>query len=315
MKINVVFFGTPELSVPFLSAIHKDADFHLVAVVTQPDKPSGRKGSITKPAVKIYAEEHGIPVLQFATLKSAEAKEQLSSLHADVFVVVVFGKLIPPVILQIPLHGCINVHPSLLPKYRGPSPFQEAILQGETETGVSIMLLDKGMDTGDILAQKKFAIDKEETGISIQTKICTVGVPLLVETIKQWIGKKIVSVPQNHAEATFSHLMNREDGKLNWNEPAIVLERKIRALQPWPGTWFTWKELGHDVLVKVHTATVGSKSDQPTGTVLVEGESVSVVCGDHTQLILNIIQPEGKNKMSAIQYIHGHKTIVKTCLD
>ena len=196
MSTRVVFFGSPQLSVPFLAALVEDADFEVVAAVTQPEKPVGRKAIMTKSAIHEFALEHDILALPYKSLKTPEVADELSRLNADVFVVVVYGKIIPKAILDIPKFGCINVHPSLLPKYRGPSPFQEAIRMGETITGISIMLLDEGMDTGPVISVHELPIDERETGETIQPKIIAVGVPLLLQALRKWTTSDRVAVPK-----------------------------------------------------------------------------------------------------------------------
>jgi methionyl-tRNA formyltransferase len=315
MSIRVVFFGSPELSVPFLSALVQDADFDVVSVVTQPEKPVGRKAILTKSAVHAFASEHGIPALTYKSLKTDMVAEELSQLHADVFVVVVYGKIIPKAVLEIPSFGCLNVHPSLLPKFRGPSPFQEAIKTGETQTAVSIMLLDEGMDTGPVLAHKIFALDDRETSETIQPKIIELGVPLLLDTLKKWVRKEIDAIPQDNHAATYSKLLTKEDGKIDWTKSAIEIDRMIRAYKPWPGTYFIWNENAKDVRVSVHDAlAISEKSIEKAGSVVTESDKLFVVCGDQTKLELLSIQPEGKLKMPPNEYIRGHQTFLHTNL-
>lgn len=313
MKTRVVYFGSPELSVPFLSALVESSDFDVAAVVTQPEKPVGRKAVMTKSAVHEFALEHNIPALTYKSLRSEEVANELSKQNADVFVVVVYGKIIPKAVLDLPTFGCINVHPSLLPKYRGPSPFQEAIRMGEKETGVSIMLLDEGMDTGPVLAIHEFSIDERETGETIQPKIIAVGVPLLLEALRKWTTSDRVATPQDNALATYSKMLSKEDGKIDWSKSAMEIDRQVRALKPWPGTYFIWNEDGKDVRVVVHeTLPTESVSDQAPGSIVEESGRVSIVCGDHSLLELITIQPEGKTKMPPNEYVRGHQSFLKT---
>lgn len=312
--MRIVYFGSPELSVPFLSALLNEPDFDVVATVTQPEKPVGRKAILTKCAVHAFAEQNGIPVLPLASLKTKEAKTVLAALNADVFVVVVYGKIIPKAILDLPRFGCVNVHPSLLPKFRGPTPYQYAILQGETKTGVSIMLLDEGMDTGPVLAVKPFIIELRETSESIQSKIIQIGVPLLLETLKKWTNKEIEPSPQNNDAATYSKILKKEDAKMDWSKSAVELDRHIRAFKPWPGTYFYWKELGKDVRISVLEANVTENKTQTPGSVRVDQNRVFVTCGDGTELELVKIQPEGKSAMNPIDYIRGHQTFLEANL-
>lgn len=315
MSTRIVYFGSPELSVPFLSALINEPDFDVVAVVTQPEKPVGRKAVITKSAVHEFAIKHNIPAYTYKTLRTDEVVQELSKLTADVFVVVVYGKIIPKAVLDLPRFGCINVHPSLLPKFRGPSPFQEAIRVGEKETGVSIMLLDEGMDTGPVLAATTIPMDPRETSETIQPKIMKVGIPLLVETLRKWMKQEITAKPQDHSFATYSKLLRKEDGKIDWTKSAIEIDRQIRAYKPWPGTYFVWSENGKDARVSVQEALPESINvQQEPGSILLEADAVSVVCGDFSVLRLVLIQPEGKSKMSPNEYIRGHQSFLQTNL-
>ncbi len=316
MKTRIVYFGSPELSLPFLSALVNEPDFDVIAVVTQPEKPVGRKAVLTKSDVHTFAIEHNIPVLAYKTLRSEEAVRELSALNVDVFIVVVYGNMIPKSILEIPKFGCLNVHPSLLPKFRGPSPFQEAIRVGEKETGVSIMLLDEGMDTGPVIVSQAFPIDDRETAETIQTKIISIGVPLLVESVKKWIGQKCIATLQDHARATYSKILSREDGKIDWTKSTVEIDRLVRAYKPWPGTYFIWRENGKDIRVSVYeTLPIEHiSSGHKPGSVVEESGHVFIVCGDQSQLELVTIQPEGKQKMSANDYVRGHQTFLQTNL-
>ena len=315
MKTRVVYFGSPELSVPFLSALVQSTDFDVVAVVTQPEKPVGRKAVMTKSAVHEFTLKHNILALTYKSLRTEEVAAELSKLNADVFVVVVYGKIIPKAVLDIPKFGCINVHPSLLPKYRGPSPFQEALRMGEKETGVSIMLLDEGMDTGPVLAMHEFPIDERETGESIQPKVIEVGVPLLLGALRKWTAEERVATPQDNALATYSKMLTKEDGKIDCSKSAIEIDRQVRAFKPWPGSFFLWNEDGKDVRIVVHeTLPLEGTSDQAPGSILEENEHISIVCGDHSLLELVTIQPEGKQKMSPNEYVRGHQTFLETNL-
>ncbi len=315
MKTKIIYFGTPQFAVPFFLELAKDSSVEIVAVVTQPDKPVGRKQILTKPELKVAAESLNIPVLQFPSLKSAEALQTLTQLHAELFIVVAYGKLIPQSILDLPKKGCVNVHPSLLPKYRGPSPLQNTILHGDKSSGISIMLLDAGMDTGPILAQTVIELDSRETFSSFEQKIFTVGPKFFCETIQKWIHDEIVPIAQNDAGVTITSLLERVDGKIDWNKSALEIDRKIRAFETWPGTWFSWNENGTDVRIAVHQAIVSDRvCIENIGSVVIESNHLFIVCGDHHAIELLELQPDGKNKMSADAYARGHKTILETSL-
>ena len=315
MKTKIIFFGTPQFAVPFFLELSKDPSVEIVVVVTQPDKPVGRKQILTKPEMKVAAESLNISVLQFPSLKSAEALQTLEQFQADLFIVVAYGKLIPQSILDLPKKGCVNVHPSLLPKYRGPSPLQNTILRGDKTSGISIMLLDAGMDTGPILAQSTIDLDPRETFSSFEEKIFAIGPKFFCETVQKWLHEEIVPIAQNDAGATVTSLLERVDGKIDWNMSAAEIDRKIRAFETWPGTWFSWNENGTDVRVAVHQAIASDRECvERIGDVIVESNHVFVVCGDHKALELIELQPDGKNKMSADAYARGHKTFFATNL-
>ncbi len=315
MKTRAVYFGSPELSVPFLSALVNEADFDVVAVVTQPEKPVGRKAVLTKSAIHEFALAHNIPALTYTSLRAEGVATELAALQADVFVVVVYGKIVPKAVLDLPTLGCINVHPSLLPKYRGPSPFQEAIRMGEKVTGVSIMHLDEGMDTGPVLTMREFPIDERETGETIQSKVVEIGVPLLLEALRKWTTRERVATPQDDALATYSPMLTKEDGKIDWSKSAVEIDRHVRAMKPWPGTFFHWSENGKNVRVVVHeTLPQETTSTQAVGSVIQDSDRVFLVCGDHSLLELVTIQPEGKSKMSPNEYVRGHQEFLQTIL-
>jgi len=303
--IKTVFFGTPDFSVPFLSALLDNPDVDVVAVVCQPDKPVGRKGTIMPPATKVLAEEKEIEVYQPASLKNNEAIVQLASYEADVFVVVAYGKIIPQSILDLPNNGALNVHPSLLPEYRGPSPMQAAIAHGDDQTGVTIMLLDAGMDTGPILAQNSITLDADETYASLQAKVHRDGPRLLVDTIKRHVAGEIVPIPQDDSRATLTSLLTREDGKIDWTAPLIQIERKVRAYNPWPGTWTMWGDKRLKIL-KAHPADFNA--DVPPGTVTLKEGKMLVDASDGTLEILEL-QLEGKRAMDAATFISGNPGI------
>lgn len=305
--MKIVFFGTPKLSVSFLEALAKDKDFEVLAVVTQPDKEAGRGKKITPPEVKIVAEKFGISVLQFASLKKEEAQNQLRSLGADLFVVVAYGKIIPSQILSIPPMGVINVHPSLLPKYRGPSPIQFAILNSDKTTGISIMLLDEGMDTGPVIAQKTIELDLSETSTSLEEKICKIGPEFLVETIKCFSKNECKAVAQDEKEATVTSLLTRDDGKINWHKTDEEIVRMVRAFQPWPGVWTLMKTDKETVRVKILSIKLSQKKFQkPAGVIIQENKEMFVQCKNKAVEIITL-QPEGKQPMSAQAFLAGRQ--------
>lgn len=291
MPLKIIFFGTPDLSVPFLEALTNEPGFEVAAVVTQPDRPVGRKHELTASPVKELAVAKGISVLQPETLKEKKEPPSLTPipypLDADLFIVVAYGLIIPQKVLDMPRFGCLNVHPSLLPKYRGPSPIQSAIANGDVETGISIMLLDKGMDTGPVLAQEKLPLAADETQVSLTEKIKRVGPTLLVETIKKFAAKKISPVFQDDSQATVTKLLTRESGKIDWSEPAEKIDQKIRAYFPWPGSWTEFSHNGKVIRVKVLRTAV-----------------------KNGRLEILEVQPEGSAVMSYEDFVRGYGDLI-----
>lgn len=303
--INVAFFGTPEFAVPFLNALAADPAFNVVSVVTRPDEEAGRGRALTAPPVKVAAETLGIPVFQPETLKSNEALVALASTHADVFVVFAYGRIIPKPVLDLPRLGCVNVHPSLLPKYRGPSPMQSAIRNGDATTGITIMRLDEGMDTGALLASVSVGLDERETLETLTKKVEEQGPALLVETIKRLDAGEIAPLPQDEDRATVCKLLTRDDGRIDWTLPAIEIDRMVRAYEGWPGTWTTWD----GARLKIHEVMIADVAgDLAPGTVSIKNNRLFVDCSDATIEILNL-QPEGKPAMTADAFLRGYSAI------
>lgn len=308
--MKIVFFGTPNFSVPFLKALIQDSNIDVVGVVCQPDKPSGRGGAITMPAVKICASTHDVPVFQPSSLKKDPSiQEDLAAYNADFFVVVAYGKLIPASILSTPKYGCINVHPSLLPRHRGPSPLQWAIAEGDATTGVTIMLLDEGMDTGPLLASEHITLDAEETYESLVQKVHQSGPQLLVETLKRFYAGEIIPVDQDEKHATLTRLLSKEDGHVNWSKRMSQIEREHRGYHAWPGTWAVWERQNKPMRLKFQKLRASDfKSDMPRGMVTIKNDRMYIDCQDGTLEILTI-QPEGKSIMSVNDFIKGYPDI------
>lgn len=304
--IKAIFFGTPEFSQKFLEALNDDEDIFVSAIVAQPDKPVGRKKVMTAPPTIEFAKENDIPYFQPTKLRDEDIKKHLASFEPDVFVIVAYGRIIPLDVLEIPKRGAINVHPSLLPKFRGPSPIQAAIAAQEKETGVSIMLIDELMDHGPLLAQENMTITTKDDSESMMKKAVDVGAPLLVETIKKHVAGEIEPKQQNHDAATYCRLIKKTDGEVDWNESAEAIEAKSRAYRPWPGIFTTWngKKLKlHDV--KIPTEAI--ESLEP-GQVRVTENRLFIGTGSLT-LEVSQIQPEGKSVMDAKAFINGNGEI------
>ena len=317
--IKIIFFGTPEFAVPFLDYIYKHASvgpkkIQVVSVITQPDKPVGRKQELTPSALKRYAQKEGIPVFDPKNLKNPETIRYFKTHPAHVYVLVQYGKLIPLSILEIPPYGIVNFHPSLLPNYRGPDPIRSPILEGDEKTGATIMLLGEGMDTGPILAQESFALDRKETLASLTEKFCKMGPSFLFHTLEAYLLKKIIPTLQDETKATITHLLSREDGRINWNQSAQEIERKIRAYTPWPGCWTIWKDHQKNYRVKILTLEIHDLKESfrgPIGSLHSKDKRLFVVTGKGIAEI-TLLQREGKSPVSAEIFLKGY-SITGTC--
>ncbi len=295
--MKVIFFGTPAFAAEFLKGLIADADFEVVGVVTQPDEPVGRKQVLTAPPVKELGVTHDLPVFQPTKLKDEAFQAQIKKLGADVGVVVAYGRILPESLVSILPHGFVNVHPSLLPKYRGPSPIIAAIAGGDDETAVTIMKLVQDMDAGPSLAQTKIAVDPDETPDSLTTKIVDVGLPLLLETLKEYVAGAIEPREQDHAQATFCKLLKREDGVIDWSDSAENIERKVRAFNPWPGT--STKDLK---IFKV------CASDKKLDSGIEQIDNGRLFIGSSTTALEILeLQPAGGKRMSTADYLRGRR--------
>ncbi len=295
--------GTPELAATVLEKL-LDAGFNIVAAVTQTDKPKGRGGHMAMSPVKELCIEKNIPVMQPASAKTDEFFEELKSYAPDLIAVAAYGKILPKRVLDLPEFGCINVHTSLLPKYRGAAPIQWPILNGDAYTGVTIMYMDEGCDTGDIITSKKVDIEHDETGGSLHDKLAAEGAKLLVETLPEIIAGTADRTPQNHAESTYVGLISKELGKLDFTRTAVELERYVRGLDPWPGT-FTFVD-GKLLKIKEATASFERTDAEPGSIIEGSADSLDFATGDGI-LKVTRLQPEGKKPMSAKEYLNGLK--------
>ncbi len=310
--MNYVFFGTPEFAIIILKTLI-EAGLMPALVVTAPDKPQGRGNMLTPPPVKTLAEDYGISFAQPATLKNNDdLVSTITKIHPDLFVVAAYGKIIPKILLDIPRKGAINVHPSLLPRYRGPSPIQAAILNGDEVTGVSIMLLDEEMDHGPILAVQELGISKFYA-TELQDQLAHLGAQLLIETIPKWLSSdEIAPQPQDHAKATYTKMITKEDGRIDWHRSAEAIERMIRAYTPWPSAWTTLKQGGKNLRVKIlnvslEGATSDSeerRSDPKPGTIIKQNSDLLVACGEGV-LLVERLQAEGGKPMSGAVFLNG----------
>lgn len=300
----VVFMGTPSFSVPFLDAIIKSRR-EVALVITQPDKPKGRGQKLMPPPVKEFAMSLNIPVLQPEKLSEASVAEAIRGLNPEFIVVVAYGKIIPSQILKIPVKGCINVHASILPEYRGASPIQWAVINGRTHSGVTTMLMDETLDTGDILLQETVEIDRTDTAGSLGVTLSETGPRLLIKTLDGLERGGIIPIPQSHDKASYASLIKKEDGIINWKESSEHIYNKIRGFDPWPGVytfykgkrWGIWKADVKDDTIPA--AKPGEVIDViPDGIVVAAGKGA---------VNIKEIQPEGKRRMRVDEYLRGHK--------
>jgi methionyl-tRNA formyltransferase len=309
-KIRIVFMGTPSLAASILAELI-EKKYTIVCVITKPDSPVDRGQEMKASAVKQKALAYGLPIEQPEKLDH-EAIEKIKSLKPDLILVAAYGKILPPEILRIPGFGCINVHTSLLPQWRGASPIQNALLAGASETGVTVMLMDEGMDTGDILAQKKISIAPDETRESLTSRLTEEGKILLMETVPLWVKRKITATPQNNAQATLCQLIEREDGHILWTDDAESIYNRYRALFAWPGIFAFWKKDNELLRLKLHQIAYQKHSPQmshPIGQVFELGEKIGVQTGSGV-VFLEEVQLEGKNRMPVAEFLLGNKDII-----
>ena len=306
---KIVFMGTPEIAVTVLDKLVR-AGCDIAAVVTRIDKPKGRKAILTPPPVKVYADEHGIPTLQPKTLRDEAFCDWLKMIDPDLILVVAFGMILPPFVINYPKYGCINVHASLLPKYRGAAPMQRAIMEGERETGVTIMYMDEGLDTGDMIARQATPITGTDTLESVHDRLAAIGAELLLSTVRRIAdGETLPREKQDGTKSTYAAKITREDAKIDFTRPARQLDCLIRALSPVPLAFYT---LPDGKTVKVVSARVAEGKGKP-GTVLAlsgAGDGyIRVACGEGA-LDLCRIHPEGKSQMNVSDYLRGNKLTV-----
>lgn len=303
--VRVIFMGTPTFAVPSLARL-ATGDYDLVAVVTQPDKPSGRGLRVAVSPVKAFALAQGIPVLQPPTLRDPAAVAELAALRPDLIVVAAYGQILRPNVLNLPRYGCINVHASLLPRWRGAAPVQAAILAGDQVTGSTIMLMDEGMDTGPILAQAALAIHPDDTGGTLTERLAQQGADLLAETLPRWLAGEITPQPQDNRLATVCRPLRKEQGIVDWSRPAEEIARAVRAYNPWPAATTTWQ--GQPLKVLRATAVAEQVGDAPGRVVALDGVP-AVVTGDGL-LRLDQVQLAGRPAMPAVEFARGHRGFV-----
>ena len=302
---RVIFMGTPQFAVPTLQAL--DEHHEVVGVVTQPDRRAGRGRKVVVSPVKQVALERGLPFLQPRTLNDAEVVARLEGWHPEVIVVAAFGQLLPGSVLALPPYGSINVHASLLPRYRGAAPISAAILDGETVTGITIMLMDEGLDTGPILAQSECPIAPDATTASLTAKLAGLGARFLVETLDAWLEGAIEAQPQDEAAATYCDQLEKGDGLLDWSQTAAYLDRQVRACDPWPGAYTTWQ--GRRLKVLRARPHPGWEGEGQPGQILEMGEGIGIVTGQGALGLIEV-QLAGKKPMPAGLFARGQRDLV-----
>ena len=295
--------GTPDFAVASLEALLQSDD-SVVGVVTQPDRPKGRGQILTPSPVKLLAQQEKIPLLQPLKMKAPEFLQTLAGWKPDLIVVTAFGRILPPVVLSLPPRGCINVHGSLLPKYRGAGPIQWAIINGERETGITTMLMDEGMDTGAMFLQEAIPITDDDTASTISPRLAELGGRLLVETIARLKAGTLVSKPQDSSQATMAPLLKKEDGIIDWALPATVLANRVRGLAPWPGA-YTAVPGGDRWTIWRAQAIPGPITKPPGAVVAVTNEAIHVATGEGVLALLEL-QPANSRRMVVSQYLAGH---------
>ena len=293
--------GTPAFAVPVLQRL-LDAEHNVVSVYSQPDRPSGRGKRPTPTPVKQFALDNGLDIRQPTSLRSDDIQADLTSLSSEMIVVAAYGLFLPPPVLELPPLGCLNVHPSLLPKYRGPSPVVSAILNGDDGTGVTIMKLDEGMDSGPIIAQREASIGNDERTPDLTERLFVLGADLLVEALPAWASGQIEARPQDNGQATITSLVKKKDGQIDWNSSAEHIARMVRAYQPWPGTFTYWG----GKLIKLIGASATEGDTLPGHVVSPGGNTISIGTSDGT-LQVTSLQIEGKRAMATEEFLQGYR--------
>ncbi len=307
---RIVFFGTPSFALLTLGELLQGPD-KIVAIVTQPDREKGRGRKVVPSPVKELALQRGILLLQPEKARERAFQEEIENLQPEIFVVVAYGQILPKSLLQIPKYGAVNVHASLLPKYRGAAPMAWAILQGERVTGVTTMMMDEGMDTGDILLQAEVSIDEDETGETLHDRLALVGSQLLLETVRGLKAGNVHPIPQDSSKATYAPLLKKEDGRIDWTVEAREVDRKVRALHSWPGAFTGW----NGQWLKIYRGEVRKEIVQGTAGMVswVGGDFIEVETGKGSFLIKEV-QLEGKRRMGVREFLAGHPVTVGTTL-
>lgn len=301
--MRIIFCGTPQFAIPTLEKLIAEG-FTIPLVVTNPDEPAGRGYETKPPPIKQAAERAGLAIFQPRKLKDAETQDYLSSFRPDAIVVVAYGHLIPPWMIEMPRHGCVNLHPSLLPKYRGAAPIPWAIIRGEHTTGVTTMQIDAGLDSGDILLQRETEIRGDDTTETLSERLSRMGADLMADTLRGLENGTVQARPQDATAATMAPMLRKEDGRIDWSQKAEEVSRRVRGLRPWPGAFTTFR--GNQLQVWMALATHDPAPAVPTpGTILDHSGRLMVVCAERTTLEIKELQLSGRKRISARDFLNG----------
>jgi methionyl-tRNA formyltransferase len=312
--MRLVFCGTPQFAVPSLKRLLGNSDFDLLAVITQPDRPRGRGHEVSFSPVKQVALASQLPVHQPEKIRSPQVQQLIEKLSPDFIVIIAYGQIIPARLLPIPKYGWINLHASLLPKYRGAAPINWAIVNGETKTGLTTMRIDAGMDTGEILRQHELEIGPAETAPELAARMSEAGAPLMEETLRGLAAGKIIPRQQNHAEATLAPILKKEDGRIDWHRPAQEIYNRMRGLAPWPGAYTTFRNQTCHLLAEpvsdvaaggIYPDPVGSPTSLAPATLFAQKNALFVFCGGATVLQIQSVKLEGRKQVSASEFAIG----------
>ena len=304
--MRIVFIGTGEIGVPVLRSLRQSEEHELVGIVTQPDKPAGRNLRMAAPPIKTAIAGEAVPTFQPARIRNEGAVAEIRALAPDVIVVMAYGQILPRSVLEIPSVACLNLHASLLPRHRGAAPIQAAIVEGDRESGITVMYMDEGLDTGDILLQSRLEIARGETGGALHDRLALIAPVALHEALAQLQRGRASRVPQDSSVATYAPKLGREDGCIDWMESAAVIERKIRAFDPWPGAFVLLRsEAGRERKLKIFSAKVIDAAKGTPGEVVRSDGSITIAAKDGA-LSLGEVQLEGKRRMSAAEFLRGH---------
>jgi len=306
MSLRIIFMGTAELACASLQALLDTPDFKILAAVTQPDRPAGRDMKLQPSPVKKVALSANLPVLQPGRACNPEFLEELRKLAPDLIVVAAYGQILPVPLLELPRFGCINVHTSLLPKYRGAAPIQWALMNGDTETGVTIMKIAPALDSGDILSQQTTPITDDDNAETLHDRLAAIGAGLLIPTIRDFVSGKITPRPQDESQATHVKKITKEDGRIDWTQPARVLWNRARAFTPWPGAFTFLPADPKPLLLKIWQAQVEENRHDTPGKILTADKSGIVVACGHGALRILTLQREGGRRMNAAEFLAGH---------